>query len=508
MKKLNLLFVLSLVLVFATTSKIQAQLPDMSIAPNFTVTAYQSALSTQGLHNNGTYTLYEYLDQGKAVMVDVSATWCGPCWSYHQTGTLDGLYSAHGPTGFPGVSASTTNNVMVIWVEGDGTTADATMLDGAGTIGNWINPTGSAEIQFPMANPASTLANQINNDLGIAYFPTVYRICPNRTVKLMSTSSSATTLYTQCTQCPAPASQTFDPALLRYTGLTSTTGPVCMKVRLQNNGTQPLTSCTIQAKAGSTVINEVNWTGNLATYAEAEVDLGVHTITATSTLTFVIVDATDPNLTNNTITKSVSYSSSTLTGTSTACVINVTTDRYSSETSWVLTDLTGCNAVATSPVYTSAASNGAYPQAPVNVTLVNGHKYLFEMFDSYGDGMCCDYGSGTYNITSGGTVIFTNSNFTTDYDAKFFSIGTVGANINLLESNISVFPNPAQNMLNIQNAENATITLFNALGQEVYSIERASASEIIDISSFPQGSYVVRAVRDNEITNTKVIFTK
>ena len=56
-----------------------AQLAPGSVAPNFTVTAYQSWLSTAGTTSNGSYTLYDYLDQGYTVFLDVSATWCGPC---------------------------------------------------------------------------------------------------------------------------------------------------------------------------------------------------------------------------------------------------------------------------------------------------------------------------------------------------------------------------------------------------------------------------------------------
>ena len=126
------------VAVFGSIFSSKAQLPDGSIAPDFTVTAYQSWLSAAGMNSNGTYKLYDYLDAGYTVILDVSATWCGPCWSHHLTGALDDLYINHGPAGQLGVSPTTTNDVMVIWLDGDGTTADATMLDGSGSIGNWI----------------------------------------------------------------------------------------------------------------------------------------------------------------------------------------------------------------------------------------------------------------------------------------------------------------------------------------------------------------------------------
>ncbi|MEN9399727.1 MAG: hypothetical protein RL632_828, partial [Bacteroidota bacterium] len=76
MKKL-LLSALALSSIAAMNTS-TAQLADGSIAPDFTVTAFQTALSSQGLNNNGTYRLYDYLDAGYTVFMDVSATWCGP----------------------------------------------------------------------------------------------------------------------------------------------------------------------------------------------------------------------------------------------------------------------------------------------------------------------------------------------------------------------------------------------------------------------------------------------
>ena len=125
--------------LFASNS--HAQLADGSVAPDFTVTDI-----------NGTqHNLYSYLDQGYSVVMDVSATWCGPCWSYHQSGALEDLYVNHGPAGFPGVSANTTDDVMVLWFEGDGSTTQAD-LEGTGgnTQGNWL-----AGTAFPIIDDAS-----------------------------------------------------------------------------------------------------------------------------------------------------------------------------------------------------------------------------------------------------------------------------------------------------------------------------------------------------------------
>ena len=69
MKKL-LLAILTII-----TINVSAQLPDGSLAPDWTMTDL-----------NGTvHHLYEYLDDGYTVFIDFSAVWCGPCWSYHTS---------------------------------------------------------------------------------------------------------------------------------------------------------------------------------------------------------------------------------------------------------------------------------------------------------------------------------------------------------------------------------------------------------------------------------------
>lgn len=293
--------------IFAGISTVKAQLPDGSIAPDFTVTAYQSWLSAAGMNSNGTYKLYDYLDAGYTVFLDVSATWCGPCWNYHLTGALDDLYLNHGPAGFPGVSPSTTDNVMVIWIEGDGTTADATMLDGSGAIGNWIEPNATlGQVQFPMANPLTAVANQINNNYEIGYFPTVYKICPNRTVTEVG-SLSATALYNAVSTCPPPASATADVTMMSYDADTyiCTGGTHTPEVTIQNNGTTNLTNATVTITQGGNTVSTGTYAGNLATYGIATITCTPITNPTSGAMVATVTTTGDANLTNGVINTSL-----------------------------------------------------------------------------------------------------------------------------------------------------------------------------------------------------------
>ena len=113
-----------------------AQLPNGSVAPDFTATDV----------NGNQHRLYDYLDQKATVILDISATWCGPCWNYHAGGTFEEIWEAHGPAGQPGVSQNTTDDVMILWFEGDAGTSLGELENSA--LGNWLNPNGEGDFTF------------------------------------------------------------------------------------------------------------------------------------------------------------------------------------------------------------------------------------------------------------------------------------------------------------------------------------------------------------------------
>lgn len=142
-----------------------ATLPEGAEAEDFTLT------DIDGI----THSLYsDYLDQGWSVVIDMSATWCGPCWSFHQSGIMEDIYDDYGPSG-DGI-------LMPMMIEVDPNTNQACLYGSAGcnssTFGDW-----SAGIPYPIFNPVSSVAAQINNDYDVTAYPTMYIIAPSGYVK-------------------------------------------------------------------------------------------------------------------------------------------------------------------------------------------------------------------------------------------------------------------------------------------------------------------------------------
>lgn len=486
-----------------------AQLPAGSFGQDFTIT------DQFGVSHN----LYNYLDQGYTVYLDVSATWCGPCWNFHLSGALDELYINHGPAGAPGVSPNTTDEVMVIWIDGDGATTAADMAGtGGNTQGNWLNPSGTP-IDFPMANPAAAAANTINDDYAIGYYPTIYRICPNRIVTEVGQLDGAG-LYATLQECPPPAFQNNDPSVLSYAGDVATCGNVDVAVTIQNNGTSPLTACTITVTGGTAPLT-FDWTGNLATYAIETVNLGSVAITGATNLNVSITSA-DDNTTNNSTSTPIAFAAD---GT-THVKIDILFDRYPEESSWTITNDAGI--VVASADYSVAPIPADNSTKIENVYLPSTGCYTFTASDDYADGFYdMQWGAAANGHMFVTTVSDAGGTFSTvwNYDGTYsFAEAAAPSNVNTvvgieevsLTAGVSVYPNPANDFINVAygltNNSVVTVDVINVVGARVMteyigSQAAGNYTSRLDVSNLSAGVYMLN-VTINGTANTVRVTVK
>ncbi len=168
-------------LTFFFAAHLHAQLPDGSTAPDFTL---------DDIVDSNTYNLYDYLNQGKTCFVEIFAAHCPGCWGYHQAETLKNLYNTYGPNG--------TDDVMVFALEYDQYNFYEAFI-GIGpawvTAGNWLDGTPYPIFQVEGGD------RTVFDDYNVTFYPVVYMVCPDRSLKRVSTSLSATELYDGIADC-------------------------------------------------------------------------------------------------------------------------------------------------------------------------------------------------------------------------------------------------------------------------------------------------------------------
>lgn len=459
-----------------------AQVVENLYAPDFTVTP---------LNNGQTpFNLYSELNAGRPVILDVSATWCGPCWNYHNTHKLDDLFDQYGPSG--------TNELNVIWVEGDAQTTDANMNgQGGNTQGDWITGT-----TIPMANPSSPTA--INNGYGVAAFPTLFIICPNRKVEKFSQSLTVAQIYAKAMSCPV-STETIDVAPFGYKGEKLTCGDLENTiVTIQNMGSTNLTSATITAKNGATVLGTQPWSGNLAKYGVADVNLGSIPFGASSgTLTIEVATNNDAVTANNNLTQAITVA---VDQQDDKYNLEVKLDAYANEVFVRLYD--SQNQTVFQKQYASADNNKTYSY-PIDLDI--DECYKLKITDSYGDGLLSNGYVRLAKLT--GTAIYTASGSFSEKNygliPKAETVGGVSIEeVEGVDGLFNVFPNPATDVLNtsltLSAAEMVNFRIVNAQGQTVIvqNVQMNAGESVytIDISGLAAGMYSLQLTADNQVT--------
>lgn len=101
--------------------------------------------------------------------------------------------------------------------------------------------------------------------------------------------------------------------------------------------------------------------------------------------------------------------------------LTITFDNYPEETSWTIKDAGG-NTVESGGTYNSQPDGST-----INLTFtLTGGDYTFTINDSYGDGICCSYGSGSYSLSSGSTTIVSGGSFGSSESTGFCIEGSSG----------------------------------------------------------------------------------
>lgn len=187
---------------------------------------------------------------------------------------------------------------------------------------------------------------------------------------------------------------------------------------------------------------------------------------------------------------------------------NVTTDDYGYETYW---EITSNGSVLASGGNTNVGPNGGGAQAAAGtdpgaydnntaysqqVNLSGADCFEILIVDDYGDGICCGFGSGSYELLDPyGNSVRAGGTFGADEMTDWF-VNSVVSVEDRLDSEIAVFPNPNNGQFTVKISDNllgeGTISVLSMDGRTVYETALNGQEVDVTINDLAAGTYLVK----------------
>ena len=328
------------------------------------------------------------------------------------------------------------------------------------------------------------------------------------------------------TFCPNSITYTLDAQIIDIQNFPETicsTDPFNPVAVLKNNGQLALNQIDLAYIYNSNDTSYVNWSGELLPGEITEFILPSFTPqVGTNTINIEALSINtgmlDENLNNNSF-----FESSTLSIGSIEMNVALLTDDFGYETYWEIRNESGEVLIngGNSDMGVSGAGDqnatpddlGAYENNTwyyESLQIPESECYIFEIADDFGDGICCDFGQGQYQLTDlQGSILAEGGVFgTNEITTNFMETGPTAV-ADFKDFDFNIFPNPVNNILYINMEQEffiSDISVYNSLGEIVYrSSNLNSRSLTINTASFASGVFTIQVIANGILSQKKVV---
>lgn len=431
--------------------------------------------------NGVEHNLYDYLDDGKVVIVEVFATWCSTCWDLHNTEKIERLYSTYGPDGM--------DQLVVLYIEGDIKTEDATLY-GENSYGNWVDG-----VPYPIFNP-SVLSNEFLEVFATEGFPTTNVICPATKEIIADVYQDDLSKIIDIIQLCGTISNVTD---LQILGKDSLEARVCDTVEIEvdvlNSGTETIEQFELLAIAeNGETLKSHNCIVSLDPGHSIEVNLGEYKLESPleyQEMELEIKSLLDQVSTNN--NQNITYRQAH--EVQNEVHLEIKTDFWveSDNSRWWVENSSGEIVI---PVHYLEVNQ----EIEESFYLENNDCFTFIIAEDYGDGIA--FGS-VKLYSENGTVLFDNAYFDSRGETSFEYIGsatTAEETLNEEYYALKLFPTlvsaELQVNLDIPISESIKSKIFNLQGllifEEEKELNQGANSWLYPTGNLPSGIYLLQ----------------
>ncbi|MBR6438771.1 MAG: Omp28-related outer membrane protein [Bacteroidales bacterium] len=284
------------------------------------------------------------------------------------------------------------------------------------------------------------------------------------------------------------------------------------KFVLTNIGTEALTSVKFNAQiAGAT--HEFEWTGELPSGDNTKMDFVMEIPFGSYTGTLNIIEANGQpfEASMGFTAESQEWAEAEFLGETTNLKVYIIQDQWGEQITWDIINSAG-EIVAEGGPYQHLVGSGSTQANVENIENVPTDEcYLFRIYDSNNNGICCNYGNGYYYIkdATGNHIIDGDGDFGS-MASHLFSLKRDHTYVdeNDASNSLNIYPNPANSKIFVEGENVSVVELYNSLGQKVLTVE-GSDNTSVDVASFKNGVYVVRVItNDGSVTTKKVTIAR
>ena len=284
-------------------------------------------------------------------------------------------------------------------------------------------------------------------------------------------------------------------------------------VNVINGGTEVITSMKLEISAAGNTTTQ-DWTGEIPVYGNTNIDMFAEIPFGKEVVSVKIVEANGQEYSFEKSVEGVSEEWIQVeledTQATETFKLELAQDRFGNQITWQVIGHDDRVITKGGPYeMLSAAGTKVHEEY---FTIPAGECFIFVIEDNVGNGITsANFGKGYYNIydSKGNKLVESDGNYGYGEYHIIYVHGGLVAVEDVKETSYSVYPNPVKDVLTVSGEDMRQVTVYNALGQLVKTVNCNDNTVQINVSDLRNGMYFVNVVNNNgEMSTSKVSVLK